>query len=123
MPSKRTILGAAAFSAALAGGGIAGAVLGTPSLSGAQDTTSTTHPRARQAVLAGALVSTLGLTVACGVVQSSIDSGASGATTTTSGSGSGSGSSSSGTTSSWSGGGGVSSAGSTGSSHATSSGS
>jgi hypothetical protein len=43
MPSKRTLLGAAAFSVALAGGGIAGAVLGTPSVSSAQDgTTSTT---------------------------------------------------------------------------------
>jgi hypothetical protein len=42
MPSKRTLLGAAAFSAALAGGGNAGAVLGTPNVSGAQDTTSTT---------------------------------------------------------------------------------
>lgn len=42
MPSKRTLLGAAAFSLALAGGGVAGAVLGTPSLSGAQDDTTTT---------------------------------------------------------------------------------
>ncbi len=41
MPSKRTLLGAAAFSAALAGGGVAGALLGTPSLSGAQDDSST----------------------------------------------------------------------------------
>jgi hypothetical protein len=42
MPTKRTLLGAAAFSAALASGGIAGALLGTPSLSSAQDSTSTT---------------------------------------------------------------------------------
>lgn len=44
MPSKRTLLGAAAFSAALAGGGVAGALLGTPSLSSAQEdgTTDTT---------------------------------------------------------------------------------
>ena len=41
MPSKRTLLGAAAFSAALAGGGVAGALLGTPTLSAAQDDTST----------------------------------------------------------------------------------
>jgi hypothetical protein len=40
---KRTLIGAAAFSAALAGGGLAGAMLGTPGVSGAQDdTTSTT---------------------------------------------------------------------------------
>jgi hypothetical protein len=40
---KRTLLGAAAFSLALAGGGITGAVLGTPGVSSAQDgTTSTT---------------------------------------------------------------------------------
>lgn len=37
MTSTRKILGAAAFSLALAGGGVAGAVLGTPSLSSAQD--------------------------------------------------------------------------------------
>jgi hypothetical protein len=43
MPSKRTLIGAAAFSAALAGGGIAGAVLGTPGVSSAQDSTSTTQ--------------------------------------------------------------------------------
>jgi len=43
MTSKRKLLGAAAFSAALAGGGLAGAMLGTPGTSGAQDgTTSTT---------------------------------------------------------------------------------
>lgn len=46
MPTNRKLLGAAAFSLALAGGGAAGALLGTPSLSGAQDgteeTTSTT---------------------------------------------------------------------------------
>ncbi len=45
MPSKRTLLGAAAFSLALAGGGAAGALLGTPTISGAQDdgTTETTE--------------------------------------------------------------------------------
>ncbi len=37
MPTQRTLLGAAAFSLALAGGGVAGALLGTPNLSGAQD--------------------------------------------------------------------------------------
>jgi hypothetical protein len=37
MPSNRKLLGAAAFSLALAGGGVAGALLGTPSSSGAQD--------------------------------------------------------------------------------------
>ncbi|MGH9274756.1 MAG: hypothetical protein ACRDZU_08930, partial [Acidimicrobiales bacterium] len=43
MPTNRTLLGAAAFSLALAGGGVAGALLGTPNLSGAQDDgTSTT---------------------------------------------------------------------------------
>ncbi len=41
MPSKRTLLGAAAFSVALAGGGVAGALLGTPTLSAAQDDTGT----------------------------------------------------------------------------------
>jgi hypothetical protein len=41
--NTRTLIGAAAFSAALAGGGVAGAMLGTPGVSGAQDdTTSTT---------------------------------------------------------------------------------
>jgi hypothetical protein len=40
MASQRTILGAAAFSLALAAGGVAGAVLGTPGLSGAQDGSS-----------------------------------------------------------------------------------
>lgn len=53
MPTNRKLLGAAAFSLALAGGGVAGAVLGTPDLSLAQDSeeTSTTaedatgHPR------------------------------------------------------------------------------
>jgi hypothetical protein len=51
MPSKRTLLGAAAFSAALAGGGVAGALLGTPTLSSAQedDTTETTAPAAEDA--------------------------------------------------------------------------
>jgi len=42
MPTNRKILGAAAFSLALAGGGVAGAVLGTPSLSSAQDETTET---------------------------------------------------------------------------------
>lgn len=42
MPTNRKILGAAAFSLALAGGGAAGALLGTPSLSGAQDGTDAT---------------------------------------------------------------------------------
>ncbi|MET0728944.1 MAG: hypothetical protein ABWZ76_11675 [Acidimicrobiales bacterium] len=43
MPLNRKLLGAAAFTLALAGGGAAGAVLGAPNLSGAQDdTTSTT---------------------------------------------------------------------------------
>lgn len=39
MTSNRKLLGAAAFALALAGGGAAGAILGTPSLSGAQDET------------------------------------------------------------------------------------
>jgi hypothetical protein len=44
MPTNRKLLGAAAFSLALAGGGVAGALLGTPNLSGAQDgTTDTTE--------------------------------------------------------------------------------
>jgi prolyl-tRNA editing enzyme YbaK/EbsC (Cys-tRNA(Pro) deacylase) len=42
MPRNRKLLGAAAFSLALAGGGVAGAVLGTPNLSGAQDDPTTT---------------------------------------------------------------------------------
>lgn len=42
MKINRKLLGAAAFSAALAGGGAAGALLGTPGLSGAQDDTETT---------------------------------------------------------------------------------
>lgn len=37
MPTTRTLLGAAAFSLALAGGGAAGALLGAPTTSGAQD--------------------------------------------------------------------------------------
>jgi hypothetical protein len=41
MISKR-LLGAAAFSLALAGGGVAGAMLGTPGVSGAQDPTDDT---------------------------------------------------------------------------------
>lgn len=42
MTSNRKLLGAAAFSLALTGGGVAGALLGTPVLSGAQDGTETT---------------------------------------------------------------------------------
>jgi hypothetical protein len=42
MPTNRKLLGAAAFSLALAGGGVAGAVLGTPNPSGAQDSTEDT---------------------------------------------------------------------------------
>jgi hypothetical protein len=42
MPTNRKLLGAAAFSLALAGGGVAGALLGTPSPSGAQDGTEDT---------------------------------------------------------------------------------
>jgi hypothetical protein len=42
MPTNRKLLGAAAFSLALAGGGVAGALLGTPGLSGAQDGTDDT---------------------------------------------------------------------------------
>jgi hypothetical protein len=44
MPTNRTLLGAAAFSLALAGGGVAGALLGTPNLSGAQDEPTSTTP-------------------------------------------------------------------------------
>ena len=49
MPMNRKLLGAAAFSLALAGGGAAGAILGTPNLTLAQDsdtdeTTETTPP-------------------------------------------------------------------------------
>src|SRR5688572_18415793 len=48
MPSRK-LLGAAAISAALAGGGVAGALLGTPSLSTAQDSsTSTTRDNVAQ---------------------------------------------------------------------------
>ena len=46
MPSKRTLLGAAAFSVALAGGGVAGALLGTPGLANAQDDSSTSTTEA-----------------------------------------------------------------------------
>jgi hypothetical protein len=42
MTSKRKLFGALAFSAALAGGGVAGALLGTPGTSGAQDQSTTT---------------------------------------------------------------------------------
>ena len=41
MPMNRKLLGAAAFSLALAGGGAAGAILGTPTLTLAQDSEST----------------------------------------------------------------------------------
>ena len=44
MPTNRKLLGAAAFSLALAGGGVAGAVLGTPNLSLAQDSEETSTP-------------------------------------------------------------------------------
>jgi hypothetical protein len=43
MPLNRKLLGAAAFSLALAGGGAAGAVLGTPNFSGAQDDSTSTE--------------------------------------------------------------------------------
>ncbi len=75
----------------------------------------TRRRRVRRTLLAGALASSLGLTVACGAVEQST------AGTGTS-SGSGTGTSSSGSTSSWSTGSGVSTS-SGGSSHATSSGS
>lgn len=42
MALNRKLVGAAAFSLGLAGGGVAGALLGTPSLSGAQDDTTET---------------------------------------------------------------------------------
>jgi len=51
MTSKRKLIAAAAFSAALAGGGIVGAVLGTPSLTSAQeaeDDTSTSTPSSEE---------------------------------------------------------------------------
>jgi hypothetical protein len=41
MTTKRTLVGAAAFSLALAGGGLAGAMLGTPGVSGAAQDDST----------------------------------------------------------------------------------
>jgi hypothetical protein len=48
--NQRTLIGAAAFSIALAGGGAAGAILGAPGISGAQDdTTSTTTAEATDA--------------------------------------------------------------------------
>jgi hypothetical protein len=47
MISKPKLLGAAAFSLALAGGGVAGAMLGTPDTSGAQDGTTTTTVAAK----------------------------------------------------------------------------
>ena len=42
MPTNRRLLGAAAFSLALVGGGVAGVLLGTPTLSNAQDGTEDT---------------------------------------------------------------------------------
>jgi hypothetical protein len=49
MTKRTTLLGAAAFTAALAGGGLAGALLGTPAVSGAQDdTTPTTEAAAEE---------------------------------------------------------------------------
>ncbi|MBA2282966.1 MAG: hypothetical protein H0W25_17290 [Acidimicrobiia bacterium] len=44
MPMTRKLAGALAFSAALAAGGVAGALLGTPSISGAQETPTTDAP-------------------------------------------------------------------------------
>ncbi|MFL6205645.1 MAG: hypothetical protein ACJ739_09875 [Acidimicrobiales bacterium] len=44
MPMNRKLLGAAAFSLALAGGGAAGAILGTPNLSLAQDSRAAEDP-------------------------------------------------------------------------------
>ena len=42
MTNTRKLIGAAAFSVALAGGGVAGALLGTPVVSGAQESATTT---------------------------------------------------------------------------------
>jgi uncharacterized protein YidB (DUF937 family) len=53
MPTNRKLLGAAAFSLALAGGGVAGALFGTPSFSGAQDDTSSTTDTTTAAPEAG----------------------------------------------------------------------
>jgi len=53
MTSKRKLIAAAALSAALAGGGLVGAVLGTPSLTGAQeaeDDASTSTPTAEEGI-------------------------------------------------------------------------
>ena len=47
MPMNRKLLGAAAFSLALAGGGAAGAILGTPNLTLAQDAETETTERRR----------------------------------------------------------------------------
>jgi hypothetical protein len=65
MPINRKILGAAAFSLALAGGGVAGALLGTPDLTFAQDGTEASdtapadagrwHPGEQLAVAADAI--------------------------------------------------------------------
>jgi len=44
MTNTRKLIGAAAFSVALAGGGIAGALIGVPGTSGAQESTTTTAP-------------------------------------------------------------------------------
>ena len=43
MTTRRNLMGAAAFSLALAGGGVAGAVLATPGISGASDDEPTTE--------------------------------------------------------------------------------
>ena len=49
MPNRKQLLGAAALTVALAGGGVAGALLGSPSLSGAQDSNTTTTTQDNQA--------------------------------------------------------------------------
>lgn len=43
MTNTRKLIGSAAFAVALTGGGIAGALLGTPGTSGAQESTTTTE--------------------------------------------------------------------------------
>lgn len=44
MANTKKLIGAAAFSLALAGGGVAGALIGVPGTSGAQESTTTTEP-------------------------------------------------------------------------------
>src|SRR3954454_9792050 len=44
MTNTRKLIGAAAFAVALTGGGVAGALLGVPGTSGAQESTTTTAP-------------------------------------------------------------------------------